>query len=45
MVDGQNYESVEILPTDSPTDGFVYNNQYIVLNMSMNDVFSRFGRV
>ena len=44
MVDGQRYESVEILPTDSPTDGFIYNNKYIVLNMSMNDVFSRFGK-
>ncbi len=44
MVDGQTYESVEILPTDTPTDGFVYNNKYIVLNMSMNDVFNRFGK-
>ena len=46
MVDGQRYESVEILPTDSPTDGFIYNNKYkyYVLNMSMNDVFSRFGK-
>lgn len=37
------YESVEILPTDVPTDGFIFNNQYIVLNMNMNDVFERFG--